>query len=326
MQPTLALSATHSGIVYINGRFAGEVNADCPLMRPVSAQGALILEYRPLSNACRAMARRLVFAHGAPMAESASEAENLNLVVWPAGVVEVEFSPPQCETQARHFQLGGHSFRLEADARLFCDGRLLTSLPEGAEVPELRPAASGMMLTGRCDGGRYLLTTDENFSAQTGFLRAQELNFESDGRIRAIAAPPDLVGHATLEIWRLTAEGLMLISSEPAWAHGAPRWPKSPQDAARAAVEAALAGLDAEAERFLTPALRMRAPLSGIREVCDLCVEMKYAPPDGRSCVGLLRLEGENLARVRPMYYRAVPSGSPQGPYQLDEIIWDALN
>lgn len=325
MQPTLVLSASHPGILYLNGRFAGELSQERPLLRPVGAQGAVYLDYRPLSNACAPMARRLVFSGGAPMAESAGEAENLSIVLWPGGAVEIELSPPSSAAQPHHMQLAGHSLLLSEDMRLCCDGRTLATLPAGAELPELRKGQSGAALTGRCADGRYLLTVDADFRVQTGFLQAQQLEFESDGRIRAVAAPPDLVGHATLETWRLTPDGLMLISSEPAWADGAPRWPQTPQDTARAAVEALLAGLDAEADSYLAPALRVRAPLDGLRDACDLCVEMKYAPPQARPCVGLLRLEGENLARVRPLYYHAVPSGGPQGPYQIDALELGAV-
>ena len=320
MQPTLVLSAPHPGMVYIDGRFAGEVSDEHPLLRPVGVQGPVYLEYRPLSNACRAMARRLVFSGGAPMAESAAAAENLNIVLWPGGAVEIEFSPRQERGSSLRASLAGHSFLLDADMRLCCDGRALAVLPEGAQLPELRTAEGGAMLTGRCEGGFYLLTTDGEFQRQTGFLRARNLDFEADGRIRAVATPPDLVGHATLETWRLTPEGLLPVASEPAWAHGAPRWPRTPGETARAAVEAALSGLDAEAEGYLAPALRARAPLRNLRERCDLCVEMKYAPPQARPCVGLLTLEGENLAQVRPLYFRATPSGGPQGPYQIEEL------
>lgn len=321
MQPTLILTAAHPGILYINGRFAGEISSEAPLMRPVGSRGAVYLDYRPLTNACRPMARRLVFSCGGPMAESVEEAEDLSIVLWPGGAVEIELQPRADAAASQRFSLAGHAFTLDADSlRLSCDGRHLSTLPEGAQPPQLHSLQGGSALIGRCAGGQYLVTADDSFRMQTGFLRARQLDVESDGRIRAVAAAADLVGHATLETWRLTPEGLMLISSEPAWAHGAPRWPQTPAETARAAVEAALAGLDAEAERYLSPALRSQFPLTGIRESCDLCLEMKYAPPDPRPCVGLLTLEGAHMARVRPLYYRASPSGGPQGPWQIDSF------
>lgn len=321
MQPTLVLSASHPGILYLNGSFAGEISPETPLMRPVGSRGPVYLDYRPLSGACHSMARRLVFSGGVPMAESAEEAENLNIVVWPGGAVEVELSPDARTSSVQRFQLAGHSFSLDGEnLHLTCDGRRLCTLPEGAEVPELHSLREGAALIGRCTGGKYLLATDASLQNQTGFLRASQLDVEPDGRIRAVAAPADLVGHASLETWKLTPEGLMLISSEPAWANGAPRWPKTPEETARAAVEAALAGLDAEAERYLSPALRKRMPLAGIRNKCDLCVDMRYAPPSPRPCVGLLQLEGAHMARVSPLYFQAVPSGDPQGPYLIDDM------
>ena len=319
MQPILILRAPHLGLLYINGRFAGEIGPDDPLIRPVQPRGAVYLEYRPLTAACHSMARKLVFSGGEPMARSVEEAEGIDIVLWPGGEVELELTPRLRAGASRSFQATGHSFALDGDGQLLCDGRMLAMLPPGAEIPEHRALPGGAALIGRCEGGKYLLTTDADFRVQTGLLRAQRMEMEPDGRIRAVIAQPDLVGHAALETWRLAPEGLTLDSSEAGWADGAPRWPRTAAETARAAVEAALAGRDGELENYLTPALRGNAPLAGIREKCDLCVEMRYAPPDSRPCVGLLTLLGENLARVRPIYYRAASSSGLQGPYQIEE-------
>lgn len=324
MQPTLVLNAPHPGILYINGRFAGEVAPQNPLFRPVSAQGALYLDYRPLTNACMPMARRLVFSGGEPMSASADDAENMNIIVWSGGITEIEFEPRPYPAPVQRFQLSGHNFTFETESlRLSCDGRSLCTLPEGAQPPELRRLKNGCALIGSCSGGKYLLTTDENLNRQTGLLRANQLDIEADERIRAVNAASDLVGHATLETWQLAPDGLMLVSSEATWTHGAPRWPATAEDTARAAVEAALEGLESEAENYLSPALRIQDPLHTIGEICDLCVKMRYAPPDARPCVGLLRLEGEHMARVRPLYYRACPSGSPQNPWQIEAFEFE---
>ena len=321
MQPMLAVTAPHPGIIYINGRFSGEISREQPLLRPVCATGALYLDYRPLTNACRAMARRIVFSGGAPMAESVEAAENLSAVIWPGNVTELELTPETRDMPPRSVSLSGHELVLEGDPPVLrCDGRTLCALPESAEPPSMQVLSEGAVLLGRCSEGMYLLCATPDLRSQTGFLRARQIDVESDGRIRAIVASGDTVGHATLEIWRLTAEGLTLVTSEPAWAQGAPRWPQTPAQTAMAAVEAALAGLDAEAEGYLAPSLRRSFSVEQLRRLCDLCVEMKYAPPDSRPCVGLLRLEGGNLGRVAPLYYRAVSSGGAQGPYQLDQL------
>lgn len=321
MQPTLVLTAPHPGILYINGSFAGEIGSDAALMRPVAGRGPVYLDYRPLSCACGGMARRLVFSGGAPIAESADSAGNMEIVIWPGGVVEIELLPPEQATPPRSISMAGHSFLLDGN-ELRCDGRMIGRLPEGASLPECSILPEGAVLSGSFPGGRYLLACDAGFTRQTGFLQAQQLEIEPDGRIRAIAASGDLVGHARLENWRLSHDGLMLISSENVWAHGAPHWPQTPAETARAAMEALLAGLDAEAEGYLSPSLRSYSGMHTLKELGDLCVEMKYTPPDPRPCVGMLQLEGEHLARVRPLYYRASAAGGPQGPWQIEDFQW----
>jgi len=319
MQPILALSASHPGILYLNGSFAGELSADIPLMRPIGGQGAVYLDYRPLSNACRSMARRLVFSGGEPLAESVEANDNLNVIIWPGGTVEIELSPEAHAAESQSFEFAGHRFTLEAH-KLLCDGHLLGRLPEGAQLPECRALPEGTALLGRCSGGTYLLTCDPACMHQSGFLQAQQLELENDGRIRAVVAPGDLVGHARLESWRLTPEGLLLLSSEPVWANAAPRWPKTPEETVCAALEAAMAGLDDEAERYLSPALRTKLTPAEMRSMGDLCIRMKYTHPGARPCVGTLKLEGGRLARVIPLYYKASPSGGAQGPWQIDEF------
>ena len=100
MQPTLVVSATHPGILYINGHFDGETCLDAPLIRPVGSRGALYLEYRPLSSIHLPMARKLVFSGGIPLPESVEEAENLNVILWPGNVSEVEISPQSIHTRS----------------------------------------------------------------------------------------------------------------------------------------------------------------------------------------------------------------------------------
>lgn len=316
MQPTLVLSAVRPGLVYMNGSFAGELSAGQPLLRPCAPTGAVYLEFRPLENGWLPMARRLVFSSCAPLVQSAAQAEGLNIVLWPGGICEIEFEPAPLP-HVQHFQIAGRSFTLETGSmRLMCGQRFLAVLPAGAQLPRLQPFDSGAGLTGECDGGGWLLTSDENFSAATGLLQADSMDFLPGDRIRALSARDDLAGHAVLETWQLTPEGLMLLSSEPAWLHGAPRRPESPGETAQAAAEALLAGEDAEAAACLSPALHAAAVQDLLRG-CDLCLPMKYAPPGGRPCVGLLSLEAENMARVRPLYYSAVPC---EGGWQLETL------
>ena len=319
MQPTLVLSAPHPGILYINGRFAGEISRDFPLIRPVSSRGAVYLDYRPLSENCACMARKLVFSNGEPLQQSVEEAGNLSVVCWCGGTTEIELTPAEKSAPAQRFSHAGYEFTLE-NGHLHRSGRRLCALPEGAGIPDFREINGCRLLTGSCKSGRYLLMLGNEAEHPLGFLQAQQLEIEPDGRIRALVSREDLAGHATLETWRITPEGLELAGSEHVWAQGSPRWPRTPAETARAAVEAMLAGLHGEAEGYLSPALRSHIRPGEILENCDLCVEMKYAPPDPRPCVGLLKLQGDRLARVQPLYYRASPSGGLQGPWQIDAL------
>ena len=148
-------------------------------------------------------------------------------------------------------------------------------------------------------------------------LSAEVVEPADGGLISAVVSQGDSVGHARLEQWIVDGGELRRVSSESAWIAGAPRWPTTAEGAMIAAVEAALAGLSAESEGYLSPALAAAAPLSAIEAGCDLCVPMKYGVPETRVCVGLLRAENAHLATVRPLYYRAEPSGGRQGPWQI---------
>ena len=326
MQPILAITAAQPGVLYINGHFSGEAGEHA-LLRPVNAWGAVYLEYRPFAGGYCPIASKIVFSGGHPLHDGLENSENLRAVLWPEGILEIEFLPDRFAPQERlEFHAGSRAMAIERglqESVLLCEGRRICMLPQDASIPEYLPLQNGGALLGKCQDGQYLLTLDPGFAAETGFLCAQQLEIERDERIRAISSRGDLVGHATLESWRLTPDGLYMLSSEPAWSLGAPQWPKTPEETMRAAVEAALAGLDAECEGYLAPILRDRMPLKDIQARCDLCVEMKYAPRDGRTAIGLLRFMGAALATVEPLYFRAVPSGGPQGPYQISEITFE---
>lgn len=327
MQPILAITAAQPGLLYINGHFSGEVGEEA-LLRPVTARGAVYLEYRPFAEGAGPTAQRMVFSGGLPLEESIEGCELLRAVIWPGGVCEIELLPQRVALPERSsFYAAGRMLELEHrphETLLYCNGRRICSLPPEISVPEYRPMQGGAALTGSCADGVYLLALDHDFSAETGFLCAQRIDLSSGDRIRALSVKNDLAGHATLEEWQLTPDGLALLSAEAAWANGAPNWPQTPAETARAAVEAALAGMDGECEGYLTPALRARIPFAGIQSRCDLCVEMKYAPQDGRQAVGLLRLKGSSLAVVEPLCFRAVPAAGAQGPYQLSEVEFSA--
>ena len=305
MQPTLVITAPIPGMVYINGHFAGETSAERPLFAPVAPFGPVYLEYRPLEEGWLSLARRLVMSGGRPMSDSLPD--SLFAVLWPEGITEIEFSPGRILSEAVEcFSLasipcrmyGGQNPVLEA-------GACVCALPENACRPELLTADHCLALTGRTDCDEYLLTLSADASMQTGFLRADRFDYDSDGTLHAVTRENDITGHATLERWQLTESGPQLISSERIWEDGIPRRPSSAEEAALAAVEAALKNDLPAAESFLSPAVRGRLALTHLTELGSACMPMKYALPGSINCIAMLSIEGDRCASVRPLYYHA---------------------
>lgn len=320
MQPTIICTAAEAGVIYINGRFAGEASRARPLLAPVGPAGAVYLEYRPLSGE-GSLARKLVFSGGAPLAEGLAEAAGLYCVAWPGGALEVEFARPRPEVEA--FLLEGMPCELRRgeETALLLDG-VPVALPEGAERPRLARLNGAAALLGEiAGGGQYLAALAGDLSRQTGLLAAQRIDPVDGGLVSVVVDLGDTVGHGLLEQWVVDGSGLSRASVQSVWAGGAPRWPRTAEDTMIAAVEAALAGQDAEAAGYLSPALARDAPLASIGEACDLCAPMKYGLPDARPCVALLSAVNDHLAVARPLYYRAEPVSHAQGAWQV-EAMW----
>ena len=319
MQPTIICTAPEPGLLRINGRFAGEISAGRPLCAPVSPVGPVYLEYAPLAGSAPALARRCVFSGGRPLAESLALAEGLACVVWPGGAVEIELCAARTDCDC--FSLEGRPCRLiRGDAALLrMDGAALP-LPAGALPPRLARVNGTPLLLGEVEGGgQYAAALSADLRCETGLLAAARIDL-AGGALNALIDLDDAVGHGRLEQWIPGEDGLRLASSEPVWVHGAPRWPDTAEGAMIAAVQAALAGLRAEAEGYLAPALAAESPLDAVAGGCDLCVPMRYGAPEGWPCVGLLTVENDHLAAVRPLYYRAAPAGGRQGSWRIEAL------
>ncbi len=320
MQPTIICTAPEAGIIYLNGRFAGEASRERPLCAPVVPSGALYVEYRPLAGCSDGMARRLVLSGGVPLAGPLADCAGLDCVCWPDGAVEIELTP--VSRSSERFPLEGTDCELSmgGGTTLSLNG-LDIPLPDGAGRPRLIRFRSAAALVGDIDGGgRYLASLSPDLSAHTGTLFADAIELSEDGTITAVASRGDSVGHGSLEQWVLDGSGLSRVSTEAVWSHGAPRWPRTAGETMIAAVEAVLAGLPDEAEGYLSPALARDRPLDAVDEICDLCLPMKYALPDSRPCVGLMKAVNDHLATVRPLYYRAEPVGGRQSSWQIEGI------
>ena len=228
---------------------------------------------------------------GMPLPESFETAVGLSGVIWPGGVLEVEFAA--IAPESRRFMIDGVPGEIRRDeGTALLLGDMAAEVPDGAMPPRLLRLDGAAALLGEVAGG-------------------------GSGQFDAVVALGDSVSHGRLEQWLVDGAGPHLLSSQSAWSEGFPRWPDTAEATAIAAVEAMLADLPGEAEGYLSPALAAEKPLAAVAEACELCVPMKYAVPDARPCVGLLKAENPRLARVRPLYYRAEPIAGPQGAWQI---------
>ena len=305
MQATLVICASQPGILYLNGQFSGEIAPDEPLIRPVSPRGAVYMDYRPLKGGWAGVARKIVFSGGKPMPESVGNAEDIGLIFWPGNISEIEITPPALSgADTRRFSFGRHNFSIRGDVpKLYCGDALLGTLPEDASIPRVIKMEAGYAFLGESGKGMYLLTADSRLQSGTGFLSAGEIDIDSGENITATLTEDDFAGHMTKETWRLTAEGPELISSEAGFQGGRARKPETAEQTALAAVQAALLGKTEETENYLTDELKEENPLISLFGKYDLCTEMKYAHPDNRPCIALIRLEGEHMAVAEPLYY-----------------------
>lgn len=302
MQPMAVITSSVSGMVYLNGRFAGET----PLYAPVSAWGALYIELRPFAEGYLPMSRRLTLSNGRVIAG----ADGVYIVAWGRGVIEMELIP---RAQATAYEtLDGLAIAYAGAEPPYIENGVL-HLPRGSNKPISRRINEHMLFTGEAGGAHYAVCMSD-------ILLAESMEVASDGLIRAFVKANDIAGHATLEMWRSSANGLELISAESAWADGNPHWAQTPEQTALAAAEAHFAGLHAEAEGYLAPPLMGAGLWDKLLSGYYGVTPMKYAAPDDRPAIGLLSGAAENAANVTPLYYAASPMGGTQGAWRLESV------
>ncbi|MGI6239640.1 MAG: hypothetical protein ACOYI5_08455 [Christensenellales bacterium] len=321
MQPVAVISCRVPGILYINGRFAGECAPDAPLITPVSPRGAVYIEHRPLARGYAGQAHRVAFSSGALVSESVPD--GVTAVRWPGGIAELELSDaPLARAESAFANVDGLPvalLRAEGTSLRVAGGEL--SLPEDAGLPEARAVlGEAVCLLGAAGAGRYLACYDAATFAPIGAIVADDIEIEDSGGVRALTKLGDTVGHARIEMWALLAGALEPVDSEYAWANGTPDWPKTAEDTALAAFEAAILGLDAEAEGYLAPPLRASARMARLAEGYSAATRLKYALPDHRQAIGLVRAETDRCAAVVPVYYKASAMGGAQGAWAIDAL------
>ncbi len=332
MQPMLMIRSDIPGVVYINGRFAGEAGEDSAVSVPVSSRGTLYVELRPLLGGFLPLARRIALSQGQIVPASLQGQDGLFLVEWPGAVLDLQLSPERARgAPLRAFERaeGGLTVRLLRNglaARLEVSDGAMTAvhaLPDGAQPPDLLHLPDGALLfIGSLDrGGRYALALPRDLDPALLSVSAQSVELMDDFSIRALVDANDQVGHAQLITYRASHDGFEAAQVEPLWASGAPNWPQTAEEAALAALQAARLGLSDEANGYFSAGIAAGGgPALAEAVRSDGAVALKYPLPTGEQAVGLLKLVGENAAQVAPVAYRALAMGGGQGMWRLESL------
>ena len=320
MQSVLILTSAVPGLAALSGRAVGEVDESHTLTLPVSPYGTVWLEHRPFSPRFLPTAHRLTFSAGMLMPESLPGDAPLAAVCWPGGQCEVEFLPPPApDASPRIARTEGGLTLARWGNTLFVDAgdgqpRALT-LPRDAEAELPAPTGGGHpCLAGkRTGGGEYLLPLPEGAPILAQTVRPTE------GGVEAFVPEGDFAGHGRLETWQWAGDALHLARTELLWADGAPRWPRTPEETALCALQAARLGLAQEAQGYLAPTAECREAFALARESGG-AVALPWGMPGGIPCVGLLSRPQGPVLTVSPVAYSAERTGTAQGPWRLTRL------
>lgn len=303
MQPIAVISSPVGGLVYINGRLAGETGPGAPLILPVTPNGTVYAELRPFGRRWRAGAHRFRFVSGTP--DNISD-DACHIILWPGGICEIALSPvPAYPPESEHSLIDGIPVSvLRGEASILRAGAGSIALPDGAALPETHLTTDDHeIFLGSAPSKRYIAVFTRRLSP-LGAITATEISRSGDMEFTAVTNLNDTAGHVRREIMTLAPSGLEVTSSVISASHR----PGTPGDTALAAAEALLLGETDEAGTYLSPAALRN--LSQLIAGHSGAIPAKYAPPDPQPAIALLRKLSDRVAAATPAYYSAVPSGS----------------
>ena len=323
MQPILLIESRAPGLLYVNGQFCGELTQPQPF--PARPDARALIELRPLGMEALPMACALTLRAGRVQPHGQ---EGVYCVQWPDGVAQVELRPqpwPGRMQAARTALLQGlEAVACGGEAALFRDGEPAMPLPRGARELTARELDGGALaVQGACDAGAFACVVPPPGGrigeGAAALVTAHSLRWEGANVLRAVVGGEDAVGHGELREYRAGPDGLRLVSSQPVWAQGVPRWPQSAQETLRAYLEAVQLGLRAEAEGYLA-APHAAPALERFDAVTPLRYPLVRAPERLPLAMGLLSVVEPGLARVAAVCARARAVNGRQGGYALEEV------
>lgn len=320
MQTIAVVSSPAEGMVYINGRFAGETGSDSPLILPVNPHGTLYIEMHPFARRWRAGSYRFRFAGGELDAESVPD--GCFAMLWPGGVCEIALMPLAAMAQESEFTAvdGLPVALIRGERSLLRVGQSAVALPDGAALPHTHLTLNGAELfMGAAGEGAYLAAFAGGDLRAVDAVVADNIERDEGDIFRAFTALNDTVGHGRMDVYAPSADALRLTASEYMWAQGAPVWPQTAEDTALAALEAGFLGLFAEAEGYLSHRLRGKNAVENVISGYETAVSLQYAAPGALPGVGLVRRVSPGAARVDALRFRAVPGGV-QGSWLIDNL------
>lgn len=321
MQIIAVVSSPVEGMVYINGRFAGETGPELPLILPVNPHGALYIELHPFARRWRAGSHRFRFVGGEIETESVSD--SYCIMLWPGGVCEIALTPlPALPQESEFATVDGLPVALiRGEASLLRVGQSAVALPDGAALPHTHLTLNGVEIyMGAAGDKTYLAAFASADMRPLDAVTADRIERDEGDVFRAFTAMNDTVGHARMDVYAPSADALRLTAAEYMWAEGAPRWPETSADAALAALEAGFLGLSAEADGYLVHQLRGKKTVENVISRYEAAVPLQYAAPDALPGVGLVRRIAPRVARVDALRFRAVPGGGAQGLWLIESM------
>ncbi len=312
MQPVLVISSPTEGLVYINGRIAGETSPENPIILPVTPSGRIYADFRPFGRRWRAGMYRFDMRGGELDADSVDD--TLRALIWPGGVFELSLIPLAAVPKESEYSVidGMPAALLRGDSTLLRIGPHAVALPENASLPITHINLNGSDLySGSVGNGEYVVSFSSADRTPTGVITADALRID-DGSIHTVTALNDIANHAQHSVYTINESGFELTSSEITWAESGRRYPSNGEEAALAAIEALLLGLHTEAGEYMNGVISLT--VSDI----DTVVSMKYAVPGPLPAIGLVNRINDRVAQITPMYFRAAKGADSR--WRITEI------